>query len=95
MGLLAPDAARGPRCSARGAPFAAVAAERAGTGCRADPGDLCLRHFLPARRFPDETRSQEETSQLSQIGRENMECIFPLTEHNPMSWTDSRLKTSS
>ncbi|KAI5250158.1 Protein Nynrin [Manis pentadactyla] len=37
----------------------------------------------------------EETSQLSQIGRKNMECVLPLTEHNQMNCTDSSLKTSS
>ncbi|KAI4529548.1 hypothetical protein MG293_020226 [Ovis ammon polii] len=37
----------------------------------------------------------EEPSQLPQIRRENMECVLPLTEHNPMNCPDSSLKTSS
>ncbi|CAI9171849.1 unnamed protein product [Rangifer tarandus platyrhynchus] len=41
------------------------------------------------------TENQEEPSQLPQIRRENMECILPLTEHNPMNCPDSSVKTSS
>ncbi|KAB1257763.1 Sodium-dependent phosphate transporter 2 [Camelus dromedarius] len=40
----------------------------------------------------EQDQREEETSQLSQIGRKNMECVLPLTEHNPMNCPD---KTST
>lgn len=55
--LLAPEAA-GDQSAPLGALSPGVGAGLAGTGYRTDLDDLCLRHFLPARRFPDETRSQ-------------------------------------
>lgn len=55
--LLAPEAA-GDQAAPLGALSPGVGAGLAGTGYRTDLDDLSLRHFLPARRFPDETRSQ-------------------------------------
>lgn len=55
--LLAPEAARG-QATPLGALSPPSRGGRAGPGYRTDLDDLCLRHFLPARRFPDETRSQ-------------------------------------
>ncbi|XDA90008.1 hypothetical protein R6Z07F_019587 [Ovis aries] len=46
-------------------------------------------------QFPSPLKVLEEPSQLPQIRRENMECVLPLTEHNPMNCPDSSLKTSS
>lgn len=95
MGAASSGGGTRPALLRSGALSPGVGAGRAGTGYRADLDALCLRHFLPADRFPDETRSQEETSQLSQIGRKNMECVLPLTEHNQMNCPDSSLQTSS